>query len=77
MKALCMHKRFHKGGTFSKVCECGKPSDMVAVIAQEMVMARKKTFECKMCGKIFYTKPMITKYVKIHKGEMCFNGNDC
>ncbi|XP_076398540.1 zinc finger protein 39-like isoform X1 [Peromyscus maniculatus bairdii] len=54
-----------------------KGLEKLALPAQGGTQVQEQTFECKVCGKLFYKNSHLTQHLKTHKEKECYKSNDC
>ncbi|XP_023556355.1 zinc finger protein 73-like isoform X4 [Octodon degus] len=71
-----LHQRVHVGESY-EYSEHGQACDKSALIVQRITQVGRKTLECNICGKTFYSNPALTKYQRMNTGEKPHVCSDC
>ncbi|XP_035303441.1 zinc finger protein 39 isoform X2 [Cricetulus griseus] len=76
-KTMWLQNAFPIRDPSSKLKNYKKGLEKLAFPTQGGIEVQEQTFECKVCGKLFYKNCHLTQHLKTHKEKKCYKGNDC
>ncbi|XP_031210047.1 zinc finger protein 260-like [Mastomys coucha] len=77
VKPVWLQKPFPMRDPSSKLRDYRKELEKLALPTKGGTRAQVQTFECKVCGKLFYKNSHLTQHFKMHKEKRCHKGNNC
>nr|XP_021498976.1 zinc finger protein 39-like [Meriones unguiculatus] len=77
METVWLQSTFPRRAPSRKLRDYGKGIEKLALPSQGGTQVREQTFECKVCGKLFYKNFHLTQHLKTHKEKKYYKGNNC